>query len=236
VKFSQADVEAASAGALGTRRRILARILEAEEATAAELAELFGLTQAGVRRQLAILVEQGFIAESAGLPECERKVGRPARAFRITAAGRATFAQGYDQLAIELVDYLKDTGGPQAIVNFARHRLGHVADRYALLAGDGARMEPVDALARALDDDGYVVTVVPSRSGYQLCQHHCPYPVVAQKFPQFCETETSVFAELLGTHVQRLATIAHGDRVCTTHIPRRESVAPMNTMNSKESL
>ncbi|MFW6188461.1 MAG: transcriptional regulator, partial [Actinomycetota bacterium] len=25
---------------------------------------------------------------------------------------------------------------------------------------------------------------------------------------------------LLGTHVQRLATIAHGDGVCTTHIPR----------------
>jgi predicted ArsR family transcriptional regulator len=25
---------------------------------------------------------------------------------------------------------------------------------------------------------------------------------------------------LLGTHVQRLATIAHGDGVCTTYIPQ----------------
>jgi hypothetical protein len=24
---------------------------------------------------------------------------------------------------------------------------------------------------------------------------------------------------LLGTHVQRLATIAHGDGICTTHVP-----------------
>ena len=33
------------------------------------------------------------------------------------------------------------------------------------------------------------------------------------------EAETEVFARLLGTHVQRLATIAHGDGVCTTYIP-----------------
>ena len=42
---------------------------------------------------------------------------------------------------------------------------------------------------------------------------------VAAEFPQLCEAETRAFARLLGTHVQRLATIAHGDGVCTTHIP-----------------
>ena len=34
-----------------------------------------------------------------------------------------------------------------------------------------------------------------------------------------------MISRLVGTHVQRLATIAHGDGVCTTHIPtppRRE--------------
>jgi predicted ArsR family transcriptional regulator len=39
------------------------------------------------------------------------------------------------------------------------------------------------------------------------------------QFPELCEAETEVFARLLGTHVQRLATIAHGDGVCTTHVP-----------------
>ena len=33
------------------------------------------------------------------------------------------------------------------------------------------------------------------------------------------EAETEMLAALLGTHVQRLATIAHGDGVCTTHVP-----------------
>jgi predicted ArsR family transcriptional regulator len=42
---------------------------------------------------------------------------------------------------------------------------------------------------------------------------------VAVEFPQLCEAETAVISRLVGTHVQRLATIAHGDGVCTTHIP-----------------
>ncbi|MFM1974210.1 MAG: hypothetical protein RL524_197, partial [Actinomycetota bacterium] len=31
--------------------------------------------------------------------------------------------------------------------------------------------------------------------------------------------ETELFSKVLGTHVQRLATIAHGDGVCTTFVP-----------------
>ena len=42
---------------------------------------------------------------------------------------------------------------------------------------------------------------------------------VAEQFPQLCEAETRAFSRLLGVHVQRLATIAHGDGVCTTHVP-----------------
>jgi predicted ArsR family transcriptional regulator len=42
---------------------------------------------------------------------------------------------------------------------------------------------------------------------------------VAAEFPELCEAETAAFSAILGTHVQRLATIAHGDGVCTTYIP-----------------
>jgi hypothetical protein len=64
-----------------------------------------------------------------------------------------------------------------------------------------------------------VASVRPSALGEQLCQHHCPVAHVAEKFPQLCEVETELFSRLLGVHVQRLATIAHGDGVCTTHVP-----------------
>jgi predicted ArsR family transcriptional regulator len=57
--------------------------------------------------------------------------------------------------------------------------------------------------------------------GVQICQHHCPVAHVAAEFPELCEAETRAFEQVLGTYVQRLATIAHGDGVCTTHIPVR---------------
>ena len=53
---------------------------------------------------------------------------------------------------------------------------------------------------------------------------------MAAEFPQLCEAETAVIGRLVGTHVQRLATIAHGDGICTTHIPGplrpREQIDP----------
>jgi predicted ArsR family transcriptional regulator len=77
----------------------------------------------------------------------------------------------------------------------------------------------VEVLADALAAEGYAAVAVPTANGVQLCQHNCPVAHVAEEFPQFCEAETEAFGRLLGTHVMRLATLAHGDGVCTTHIP-----------------
>jgi predicted ArsR family transcriptional regulator len=89
-------------------------------------------------------------------------------------------------------------------------------------------VDRAQALAVALTAEGYAATASAISGGGQLCQHHCPVAHVAAEFPQLCEAETAVIGRLVGTHVQRLATIAHGDGICTTHIPgpvRRESGA-----------
>ena len=78
----------------------------------------------------------------------------------------------------------------------------------------------------ALTAEGYAATASAISGGGQLCQHHCPVAHVAAEFPQLCEAETAVIGRLVGTHVQRLATIAHGDGICTTHIPERPGPHP----------
>jgi predicted ArsR family transcriptional regulator len=101
-----------------------------------------------------------------------------------------------------------------------------VEERYRdTLATAEPSTTPAQALATALTDDGYVASTLPSAFGEQLCQHHCPVAHVAEQFPQLCEVETETFSRLLGVHVQRLATIAHGDGVCTTHIPHPSKIA-----------
>jgi predicted ArsR family transcriptional regulator len=89
----------------------------------------------------------------------------------------------------------------------------------AAATSGGAPVDRAQALAVALTAEGYAATASAISSGGQLCQHHCPVAHVAAEFPQLCEAETAVISRLVGTHVQRLATIAHGDGICTTHIP-----------------
>ena len=93
------------------------------------------------------------------------------------------------------------------------------------VVADRPDIEPAEALAVVFTDEGYAASVrdLPAASGQsvgeQLCQQHCPVSHVAHEFPQLCEAETEAIGRVLGRHVQRLATIAHGDGVCTTCIP-----------------
>jgi len=80
--------------------------------------------------------------------------------------------------------------------------------------------EKSKALAKFLSDEGFAANNHSQGIGEELCQNHCPIAHVAAQFPELCEAETQAFSEILGTHVQRLATIAHGDGVCTTFIPK----------------
>jgi predicted ArsR family transcriptional regulator len=154
--------------------------------------------------------------------------GRPARLFGLTETGRDTFDQAYDDLAAGALRFLAEAGGRQAVTAFARQRVSELEARYRPLVEAAPNGKRTEALARALTADGYAATAAPAgtrgaattSAGEQLCQHHCPVAHVAEQFPELCEAETEVFAALLGTHVQRLATIAHGDGVCTTYIPR----------------
>jgi predicted ArsR family transcriptional regulator len=206
-----------------TRDRVGKAMLEHGPVSAATLGELLGLTPAAVRRHLDAMTAEGRVAEVPERP-VRGKVrgrGRPAKLFALSEAGRSAFPHGYDELAVSALRFLAQSGGEQAVAAFAQSRLTDVEGRYAALLGaetDGAAR--LEALAGALSVDGYAASTQVTGNGMQLCQHHCPVAHVAAEFPALCEAETAAFSRLLGTHVQRLATLAHGDGVCTTHVPQ----------------
>jgi predicted ArsR family transcriptional regulator len=141
--------------------------------------------------------------------------------FAITDAGRSVFEHAYDDLASSALRFLAETAGPGAIASFARQQISELERRYRPVVEAAAPADRVKALAAALSGDGYAASsgrAPAAGGGEQLCQHHCPVAHVAAEYPQLCEAETEAFARLLGTPVQRLATIAHGDGVCTTHV------------------
>ena len=232
----------------GTRARIARLILENGPVTAAGLSTRMNLTPAAVRRHLDNLLADGMIETRTARRPASRGRGRPAKLFAITDVGRSVFEHTYDDLAASALRFLAEVAGPAAVTEFARRQVADLEQRYQPVVAAAAPGERVAMLAEALSADGYAAsatrapTADPARApvaepapdrepapegstpasntpaGEQLCQHHCPVAHVAAEFPQLCEAETEAFGRLLGTPVQRLATIARGDGICTTHV------------------
>jgi predicted ArsR family transcriptional regulator len=217
-----------------TRARVARLILEYGPASAVGLSSRLGVTPAAIRRHLDNLLAEGMIEAREARCYGSRSRGRPARLFAITDAGRSAFEHAYDDLATSALRFLAEAAGPAAVAEFARRKIADLEARYRPVVDAAPAELRVQALAEALSADGYAASanVAPAvvkgdgelkrdgevGGGEQLCQHHCPVAHVAAEFPQLCEAETEAFGRLLGTAVQRLATISRGDGICTTHV------------------
>jgi predicted ArsR family transcriptional regulator len=215
-----AAVSATSGSDRHTRGAIVQLLLESGPVTAGEIGDQLGISAAGVRRHLDALLEAGEAQSSAAAAWQHNGRGRPARRYRLTAAGRAKMGHAYDDLAAAAMRQLREIGGDDAVRTFARRRIDTILT--GVTEGSDDVESTVDRMAVALTKAGYATTATQVSGplhGIELCQHHCPVSHVAEEFPELCETEREAFAEVLGTHVQRLATIVNGDCACTTHVP-----------------
>lgn len=198
--------------------RVARCLAEHGPSTAASLATNLGITPAAVRRPLRALQESGFVQaldRAPFGPDPDPRRGRPSSVFTLTSAGRAACDQAYDTLALEALRFLAERDGREAVAAFA-------AERARRLVGPlpQDRSLSVQEVADRLTDQGFAATIEPiSGDGAQLCQHHCPVVDAAGEFPELCEAETAALGAALGRHVTRLATLAHGDGICTTVVP-----------------
>ena len=207
-----------------TRRAVVQLLLESGSITAGQIGDRLGVSAAGVRRHLDALIEAGEAEAVPAAPWQQAGRGRPAKRYRLTPTGRGKLDHAYDDLASAAMHQLREIGGEDAVRTFARQRIDAILSD--VQAADSTADADVEAaaerIAGALTKAGYVATTTRVGGpihGVQICQHHCPVSHVAEKFPELCETEQQAMAEVLGTHVQRLATIVNGDCACTPHVP-----------------
>ncbi|MFC4604291.1 helix-turn-helix transcriptional regulator [Rhodococcus kronopolitis] len=230
VPASGAAVPNLTAGPLEgqTRAAVVQVLLQRGPVTAPEIGAELGLSAAGVRRHLDALIEAGEARSARAASWQHKGRGRPAKQFQLTSTGRSRLGHSYDDLAGAAMRQLREVGGDAAITEFARRRVQTiVADIDPVAHPTVDEIEhTADAIADAFTTAGFAATTRPVGNGVQICQHHCPVSHVAAEFPELCEAEAQAFAELLGTHVQRLATIANGDCACTTHVPLVPPTAP----------
>ena len=206
-----------------TRDAIARSILENGPSTASTLSERLALTPAGIRRHLDLLVADGILEARDPRVGTSRGRGRPSKVFLMTDEGRSQFEHSYDDLAVAALKFMAAHSGDHLVDAFAESRAEDIERKATPYLAK--RAKKIEALATFLSEQGYAASVEKRGTGEEICQHHCPIAHVAAQYPQLCEAETQAFSRLLGTHVQRLATIAHGDGVCTTYIPQLTTTA-----------
>lgn len=203
-----------------TRDLVARWIMQHGPTSATWLAVQLGFTPAGIRRHLDALVAEGLLEAREPRLATGRGRGRPSKVFVMTDRGRETFEHSYDDLAVSALKFMAEKLGEASLKAFAASRADEIERTLRpAISGSKNSQERAQALADYLTGEGYAASVESRTHGQEICQHHCPIAHVAAQFPQLCEAETEAFSRVLGTHVQRLATIAHGDGVCTTYVP-----------------
>jgi DeoR family suf operon transcriptional repressor len=210
-------------GHKGPRGAVLVHLKRAHGLTAKEIAGRLGVSLNAARHHLKEL-------EAEGLVEYERQhrgVGAPTFAYRLSAAGQRLFPRRYEETLTAVLDRMVEREGREAAVALLESYFAALASRMPAELPDAPPAERLQAVARALSEEGYMAEVSSGSSEGTLTEHNCAIPAVAERFPEICAVEARFLAEVLGAQVHRREHMLSGCSACEYHV--RFKTTPENS-------
>lgn len=202
-----------------TRRRIILALKQHGGLTAAELAEMLGITSMGVRRHLTTLERDRLVRYSL----VQRGKGRPSYVYQLSSEAEALFPKNYAALARELLGYVTEQdGGEHVIELFDLRAQRRIRSARARLDGQPLA-ERVAGLAEILSSEGYLAGWEQvDADTFLLSEHNCAVHDVAAEFSAACSSELTFLAAVLSdAEVTREHHMVGGDLSCVYRIRRR---------------
>lgn len=203
------------------RDRALFQLKTRGEQTAAELARKLRITPMAVRQHLAALQEEGLVS----FRDERRKVGRPARVWRLTERARERFPDSHADLTLDLIESVRSTFGEQGMDRLLATRARRQLAAYRARMPDGAATlaRRLAALAAIRRDEGYMAEWSRERDGFLFVENHCPICAAATVCSGLCRDELALFRKVLGrdVRVERTDHILAGARRCAYRIAAR---------------
>ena len=201
------------------RDRVLFLLKRDGPQAAARVAQQLGVSTMAVRQQLAVLSAEGLVAFS----DEQRRIGRPARVWRLTPKAYARFPDHHGSLAVDLLQGVQSAFGEAGLQRLTDGwtRKQVAAYRAQMPAVDLPLEQRVAALARIRCAEGFMAECRPTEDGaLELVENHCAIAQAANFCNRFCGGELALFRELLGegVRVERGEHLLAGDRRCTYRI------------------
>jgi iron-sulfur cluster biosynthesis transcriptional regulator SufR len=199
-----------------TRRKIVLALKQHGGLTAAELADMLGITSMGVRRHLTTLERDKLVRYDL----VQRGKGRPSYVYHLSPQAENLFPKNYAQLANELLGYLADDAGEKTVIQlFERRAQRRIRNAEAQLGGRPLG-ERVEGLARLLSNEGYLAEFEQEdERTFWLLEHNCAVHDVANEFSAACASEMSFLQAILpDATVTREHHMMGGEMMCAYRI------------------
>jgi predicted ArsR family transcriptional regulator len=220
--MSSHDLEKTSLAAMPPADRLLFLLKTRGPQTAAQLATALKITGEAVRQQLLRLSEEGLVGATAE----PRGIGRPSQIYRLAPAAQKRFPDTHAELAVQMLDSIKDVLGERALTRLIQARTSDSLARYReALRRQSSLEKKIKKLTKLRTAEGYMAVWRRENDGYLLVENHCPICAAAASCLGFCRSELEIFQEALGSEVlvERTEHLLAGARRCAYRITRRLS-------------
>ena len=207
-----------------TQERLLYLLKTRGHMTAQQVADVFGVTSMGARRQLET-------AEQAGLVHFDDRaggVGRPGRWWSLSNAGHARFPDRHGDVLVQLLDQVRAQFGADGMEQLISAREAQMQQAYGTeLAAKNSVEEKLEALVELRTREGYMAELRRIDDGWELVEHHCPICAAATQCQSFCRSELNLFRQLLpGVQLERSEhLLSDGERCVYRIMPLRVDAA-----------
>ena len=197
-----------------TKEKILNTLLNKQNSTIAELAEIVGINGISVRHHLINLQAEGLVAAE----EQRHGVGRPRFTYHLTDKGIEKFPSNYLRLTDQILQELERSYTEDELSEFfTRVGIG-IAKKHRIENDKLPLTEQLDVLSRSLVEEGYRLSWERTNGSINLYNKNCPYHNIASDHPAICRIDHTMFANVLSSPAIAERCIARGDPQCVFHI------------------
>ena len=198
-----------------TRNSILQLLKKSGGLSIEELSRNIHITPMGIRQHLLSLEKKGIVTYIAK----KHGIGRPGFFYMLTDAAEALFPKSYDRFALEALEFLRESEGPERLDMFFKWRkdrqLKTIRDSFASKTFE----ETVHGFRDLLQSEGHLVELTRNNGHYHFKQYNCPVSRISAEFRDICTYELQLYHDLFGPQVVREQNMAEGSPACIYRVP-----------------
>lgn len=198
-----------------TRNNIIQLLKKSDGLSIEELSQRIHITPMGIRQHLLSLEKKGvvtYISKKHG-------IGRPGFIYMLTAFADDLFPKSYDKFAVEILNTMKTSEGPEKLdIIFRSRKDNQLKALKESFSGIETTADRLEELKKILEAEGHLVELTRNNGHYHFKQFNCPIRKIASEFRALCAYELQLYRELFSKEVIQEQNIADGSKFCSYKI------------------